>query len=241
MKLAPVQPGRAALLRPALHSRVMVVTLGALVAIDVVFLGLHLAHVAAEWRGGGALAGRAFSIETEGGASEIYEFAKASICVGGLWLCAVRTAQPVYAALSGAFGLALLDNALMLHERTGGLLAPALVSATAWFQAAPQALGELCFFAVAGGAILVLLAIGFRRSLRPHRRAGAAFVMLLMMLGGFGVALDMFHAMVGGQRRAVDRIFGAIEDGGELMVLSVAAALAVALQARLAARPWDEA
>ncbi|MGG5807806.1 hypothetical protein [Falsiroseomonas sp. CW058] len=225
-------PGGA--LGPVLASRAMAWTLGGLLALDLVFLGLHVAHVAAEWRGQGPFAGRAFSIEAEGGHAESYEALKTAACVVALGLCARRSGAPVYGALAFVFAAALADNALMLHERAGSLLAPALMPAAGLFQAAPQAFGELGFFAVLGGLALLLLAAGFRRSAAPHRRAGAGFVVLLALLAGFGVALDLLHAALGGQRRAFDRVLGTVEDGGELVVLSAACALAVALARRLA-------
>ena len=65
---------------------------------------------------------------------------------------------------------------------------------------------------------------------------GLIFVALLAALGAVGVGLDLVHAALGGIRRALDRLFGTAEDGGELLLLSLACAFAVALRQQLAAQ-----
>ena len=224
-------------LRALVRSRGTLGVLLAMLAVDAGFLGLHAAHVLAEWRGAVPPGGASFSIEMEGGPSEIYEAAKAGSCVVALVICARRAAAPLYAALAAAFALAMADNVLGLHESSGEALAPALAAAGALFEAAPQALGELAFFSMAGMSILAVLRAGFRHSRGVHRRLGIAFLLLLAALGAFAVGLDLLHAAVGGERRAVDRLFGAVEDGGELVVLSLAAALSTGLVALLPRRP----
>jgi hypothetical protein len=225
--------GRQLGLRSLLRSRATVVGLLAMVSVDLGFLAVHAAHVLAEWRGE-VLPGQAiFSVETEGGPSEVYESVKAMCCVIALAVCAWRAAAPVYTALAAAFAFALADNMLGLHEAWGEALAPGLAGAARLFESAPQALGELSFFLLAAVAILATLRSGFRRSRGVHRRLGAAFLLLLVALGAFAVGLDLLHAALGGGRRAVDRLFGAAEDGRELVVLSLAASLSTGLLSML--------
>jgi hypothetical protein len=139
---------RALLRRPALR-----VTLLALLTVDLLLIGLHAAHVWAEWqRLDLRVADLRFSLETEGGPSGHWETAKTALCVLALADCGRCAGQPVYAALALAFG----------------------------------------------------------------------------------IALDLLHAAIGGLRRAVDRGIGTVEDGGELLLLSFAAAFAVGLSRRLA-------
>lgn len=229
----PVEPQ----LRAMLHSRLLLVLLAGLLVVDAVFLAAHSGQVIAEWQGRIGAGEARFSIEAEGGASELYEGVKAGICVWALAMASRQVGQPVYAALAAAFALALADNALALHENWGEAVAPLLpVGASA-----AQAIGELSFFLVAGLLILAALWVGFGRSAPGHRWLGAPFVGLLMALGGFAVVVDLVHAAVAGQRRAFDRFFGPVEDGGEMVVLSLACALAIALVATLRDARGEEA
>jgi hypothetical protein len=219
-------------LRALIRSRLLLGVLALLLLVDAGFLAAHAGQVIAEWRGLIAPGAARFSIEAEGGPSEIYEGAKAGVCVLALVIVAWRESQPVYAALAAAFALALADNALALHERWGAAVAQLLPLG----RGAAQAGGEITFFLAAGLLMLAALTLGFTRSAPPHRRMGLPFVGLLLALGGFAVVVDLVHAAVAGQRRAFDRLFGLVEDGGEMVVLSLACALAIALLAALRAR-----
>lgn len=221
----------AAELRGLLRSRLMLGLAGVLILVDVGFLAAHAGQVLAEWQGRIGPGEARFSIESEGGPSEIYEGVKALACVVALGLAARRVGEPIYTALAAAFALALADNALALHERWGGMVAPLLPLGPG----AAVPVGELSFFLAAGLVILLALGVGFRRSTARHRRLGLPFLGLLLALGGFAVLVDLVHAAVAGQRRAFDRLFGVVEDGGEMMVLSLACALAITLLAALRA------
>jgi hypothetical protein len=215
--------------RALIRSRLLLWLGGLLLLVDGGFLALHAGQVLAEWQGRVAPGQAHFSIEAEGGPSEVYEAAKAMACVLALALAAHRVMQPLYMALAAAFALALADNALALHERWGGMVAPFLPLGPG----AAVPVGELSFFAAAGLAILAALGTGFARSTARHRRLGLPFVGLLLALGGFAVAVDLLHAAVAGRRRAFDRFFGLVEDGGEMVVLSLSCALAITLLAML--------
>jgi hypothetical protein len=169
--------GLGALLRmPVLYG-----TLGLLLALDLLFLGLHATHVVAEWQGGGRFADRRWSVETEGGAAELWEVGKTGLCVAALADAARRAGQPVYAALAFGFGLALVDTLFALHERGGAWLAGGLVEAGRLFEAAPQALGETLVFALDALLIGAALWAGCRRSARRHWPLAAAMALLMAL------------------------------------------------------------
>jgi hypothetical protein len=223
---------------PLLRSRTMLATLGSLLVVDAVLLYLHV--VGEMTRFGwidSAFADHAFSLEVEGGYAESFEYAKLAACAVALAGCWSRSRQPIYAALAVVFGIALVDNALGLHERFGHLASGALQPTEALFAGAPVALGELGFFAIEGAVVLTLLLLGLRRSTGRHRLLGIAFLLLLLALGGFGVGVDLLHAIVAQMRYALDRIFTVIEDGGELVLLSVTCALALATFAHVRGAP----
>lgn len=207
-----------------------------LLAVDLVFAGLHVAHVWSEWREVETyFSDHRFSLEQEGGLSEGWEALKSVLCVLALLDVARRTGQPAYAAVAFGFCVALLDNVLELHETGGTWLAARLQGSERLFEAAPQAFGEVGIFGLLGVAIAAALFLGFRRTARGHWPAAAVAVALLAALAAIGVGLDLLHAAVGGLRRAIDRGFGFMEDGGELLTLSLAAAYAIGLRRHVAA------
>lgn len=216
---------------PLVSSRTMVLVLLGLLAIDMVFMGVHIARVLLEyveidtW-----LQNPNLSIEEEGGYSEHFEYLKTGVAVAALLGAWALTRQPIYLALSALFLFALLDNAFQLHEGWGYRASYAFTSTERVAENAPQAFGELAYFAAAGVVALALGALAFFWSEGRHRSVGLAFLLIFVALGGFGVGIDLIHTMLSESRR-MDRIFGFIEDGGELVLLSVGCALSCALYA----------
>jgi hypothetical protein len=90
--------------------------------------------------------------------------------------------------------------------------------------------GELTVTAAAGVLLLGLLVIGYWRSGRDARNASMDFVVLIAFLAFFGVFLDMLHQIVGDNR--LGDLFVIAEDGGEMLVVSVACAYAAGLLLR---------
>jgi hypothetical protein len=207
--------------------------LATLLLVDFLFLALHVCHVfAAHFWAGSLPADRSFSLEQERSYSEWYEYAKTLACMLTLALCYLRRQQPAYAALSVVFAILLADNALGLHEHAGTLLSGTFGWAGLLFDSGPQAMGELSFFLLLGLGTTVMLAAAFRRSGREHRATAGLCLLLILVLAGFGVGVDLLHAAVSGWYR-LDRLFGAIEDGGELVVLSGLVTVSVAILAQL--------
>ncbi|WJL94747.1 hypothetical protein QSU92_12310 [Microbacterium sp. ET2] len=113
----------------------------------------------------------------------------------------------------------LLDDAMLLHEQAG-----------LWFAAQPwafdvgplsaQTVGELGFVAVIG-AVLVIPIVGLyamsRARMRWIFRLLAAIVVAFLL---FAVVVDAGHSLVQ-NIRILDRSFGFIEDGGEMILLSL--------------------
>lgn len=227
-----------AAIRPVLLSRDGLVLLGLLLAIDAAFLFMHVAHLQARrvWATETFFFDNSFSIEQDGGHSESFELLKTLACAFALAGCWVRTRQPIYLALSVVFAYLFVDNALMVHETVGEGTAVLFSPAARLFDTAPAALGEVAFLGLVGLVVLGLVALALPRSTARHRLFGLAFVLLLLALGGFGVGVDLLHAVATAySHRVVNWGFGVVEDGGELAILSVACALSLTLYAHLAA------
>lgn len=222
---------RALLRQPRLR-----VALAVPLAVDLCLLALHGAHL---WsigqRPDSSLTALRFNLEWDGGYGERWEVLKGVLCAVALLHTARRSGQPLYAALAFGFGLATLDNLAELHEQGGAWIAgvPGGVPGVSGIR---QAVGELAVFAMEGLLIGVALLVGFRRSDRTHWPAGAVGVLLLAGLAVFGIGVDLLHAVVAWGRWSVNVLVGTIEDGGELVLLSFAAAYALGLGRQVAPR-----
>ncbi len=175
----------------------------------------------------GWLENPAFSLAHDQGYSEVFQYVK-EFAIGFCFaLLLWKTRQPVYLVLSALFCFFLLDDSLTLHELAGEYLA------AAWGLGALPPLrardvGEVLF---AGGVGAVALGLGvatYRRSDEAARRVARYTAGAVVVLAGLGVGVDLLH-------QALQTVWGlsffllVVEDGGELAVMSVITAGAVAV------------
>jgi hypothetical protein len=193
----------------------------------------HLAHgvdgsaAADHW-----LATSAWSIERDRGYPELFGYALLGIAVVGLLVLGRLRCRPSLYAWAATFALVLLDDEMMIHERGGRIVVRLLGSPAEIFGLRAQDLGELVVWG--GLAVLPLLAVVvlYRRSDRIGRELDHALAFLLGALVLFGVVVDQLHSMFLDGIPVIGPVTGAIEDGGELVVLSVLAAFVVGLLGR---------
>ncbi len=145
--------------------------------------------------------------------------------------------RPVYAAWGVVFGIALLDDGLHLHERLGGRLVRVLDLPAEIAGVDRQSIGELAVFGVLSVVPLLAVVVLHRREDAQAREHSRVLAVLLGALVFFGVVVDVLHSVVGGSGD-VAMVFGLVEDGGELVVLSVTLAV---LAGWAAAVPHHEA
>ncbi|GEM_PF-3497298 len=120
-------------------------------------------------------------------------------------------------------GLILGDNALQWHESFGEFAGPHM---PAWVPLGGHEFAEFAYLCTFGLFALVTLYIVWRGNPAP-REAGALFVMLCLLAAGFfGVAVDAVHTMLPTHSLA-EVIIAGVEDGGELLFLTLAGAAAV--------------
>lgn len=241
-----MMPVRASLreMQPFLLSNTMSWTLGGLLAFDSVLLLMHVAYVYSDYYG---LPLRdsleVFSMETDGGYSEWFEYAVNAVSIGMLWSCWLRARQPIFAALPFVLAFVLADNAFQLHETVGRTSTTGLQPLAVALSLEAHVLGELLFHVVTGTVLCGLVIMALLRTERSSRVIGVAFLVLLLLLGGFGTGVDLVHSalidssgernlrMIGGP---VDRILGFVEDAGEMIILSVICALSCAVRVQWA-------
>jgi hypothetical protein len=185
-----------------------------LLAIDALFIGLHLVH-----KLGSGLSDPRFSLETDRGHAEIFQYLKT---IGIALLLASlfgRTRQLTLAVWAALFAFLFVDDARQVHERIGNLLAvrwnlPVVLGLPS------RDLGQLIAMCFVGGVFVAALAFGYPRSSVQARRATADLLLLLAALTMFGLVIDTVHAAL----KDIQVLGGALavlEDGGEMLTMSV--------------------
>lgn len=171
------------------------------------------------------------SLAEDGGLPEIFGYVQIAATVLLLMAMARRTGRAMYAALGGVFLVILADDALMIHENLGDVIATGLH--LPWLAGLrPQDFGEL---ATDGGLFLVLGALfvyGIRRSDRDDIDVALLFAAIVGVIAFFGIVVDMLLVEVYyGLSRRFGRLLIVLEDGGELIGMTLALIVAVTLYA----------
>ncbi len=163
------------------------------------------------------------SITADGGLGELANYAKWALACVVLLMAARRRASIGAVAVACVFALLLADDSQQIHETAG-----AAIGRAAGFS---YAAGELVVWAAMGLAAAALLLAALRADDGPDPAWLLGLVVLIVALGGFGVAVDALHSAALALRPdawALDRALGGLEDGGEMVVASVMLAHVVA-------------
>jgi hypothetical protein len=115
----------------------------------------------------------------------------------------------------------LLDDALQFHERFSEWVVE-MFNYQPMFGLRAQDLGELTYVAVFGPIILLFLILGFYKGDKKFRNINIDLALLFALFLFFGVVVDMLHSLTGGNRYTLLFMI-LLEDGGEMIVLSVIA------------------
>lgn len=205
-----------------------------LLLIDAVVIAVHLATGRIVEFGLMQVRPPFLDFTADGGLGEMVGYAKwasLTVLMAALWK---RSGTPVYLALAFTFLVLLADDSLRLHERLGGWISGGF----GWYRMAGlrgQDIGELIVWGLLATPVVLALGIGMWRSPSLHRRrAGALFAVLAALVGvgvvadiaGVWIALRLSDGLAG---RLVNFAVRVIEDGGEMVLASLAVALAVAL------------
>ncbi|WP_344246960.1 hypothetical protein [Isoptericola hypogeus] len=190
---------------------------GLLAMLLVVVLGLVAGFLG--YRFVGRPVDPAFALAREWGFGEVLFAVMTVWTVGLLVVIAARSRMPVAGVWAGAFAVLLADDRLTLHERYGPRLARR-------FGVDDASTGELVWLLVVALVVgAVMLVAHFRAS--PEGRAfSAVLVLLTVALFGIGVVLDWLHGFL---ENPLAIVVTALEDGGELAVMSVVVAYVFAV------------
>jgi hypothetical protein len=184
-----------------------------LLGVDGVFIAIHIVHLATPY-----LPDLQFSIERERGFAELFQYAKelgVVILMVMLWR---RTRWLSAAAWALVFLYLLLDDAISIHELGGDIAYRHLGFGDALGLRALD-FGELLINGLAGVVVLAILGIGYRRGSADERAITRDLGLLVGILLAFGVGLDMIHSLIVAYGPRV--VVGSLEDGGEMVTMSV--------------------
>lgn len=194
--------------------------LALMIAVDLAFILTHMLHAWSPWLDGGH-----YALDADRGMAELYQYMKL------LWLCACmalafwQTRGWVYLGWMALFGLLLVDDATQVHERYGELLATQLGLEPAFGLRALD-FGEILIAAGIGCIAVALVLLTFWRGSRQAQHLSADMLCLLCALAFFGVFFDALHTIAYFEMPALNVWLTLIEDGGEMIVVSVITAYA---------------
>jgi hypothetical protein len=196
----------------------------ALLAIDAAFVAIHIIGWNAGWLGTHPL----YSVETDGGYPERFQYGKWTFIGACMALCFWRTRNVIYFALALLYVYFLLDDSMSIHELVGGHIV-VWTGLRPAFGLRAQDFGELIVTAAAGFSFLILCTSAYLGNADPDARHFARrMAALIVLLAAFGVGVDMLHIELSRfGSPLVDMLCGVIEDGGEMVMASVIAYVAL--------------
>lgn len=201
--------------RNTLSERGVVYFLLFLLAVDLAFVVLHFLPLF------GVLDNSQFSLEKDRGYPEIYQYIKIFSIAILLLSVFVKTKVISYFVWSMLFLYLLLDDALRIHESLGGYIATQMSFAPA-FGLRAKDFGELVVSAIAALIFLAPLALLYTSGSAALKAESIFLFSLLVALAFFGILVDMLHVAVKVGWK-VSFLLGVVEDGGEMVVISITA------------------
>ncbi|ANO50488.1 hypothetical protein [Woeseia oceani] len=187
-----------------------------LLGIDFVFFFLHFLPLF------GVLNDPLFSLEEDGGYPERYQYAKIFSIIVLLIMVSAKAKVIGYGAWAVLFLYLLLDDALSIHELLGHQVATSMDFLPA-FGLRARDFGELVVTGIAATLLLAPLAVFYLCGTSSFRTVSRYLFLLLVALAFFGIFVDMLHVAIQ-QGWKVSFLLGALEDGGEMIVMSMMAA-----------------
>jgi hypothetical protein len=174
---------------------------------------LHWVHVHT-----GLLTSERWSIARDRGFGEMFQYLKYLGIMLALVQLFRKTRLPVLLLWTGVFGFLLLDDSMRIHERFGlGMVAWAHLPDFGTLRG--RDLGELIYAALGAVVLTPILMLTYIRSSPTARAISADLLLLLIALLIFAVGGDTIHRLL--SNTAFDSIAAIVEDGGEMLVLSL--------------------
>jgi hypothetical protein len=192
-------------------------------ATTAAFVGMHLTHelVGAPWH-------PFFSLGTERGYAEMYFQMLTGWSILLLVIAAFRRRAGILVVFA-AFALYLLvDDYFQLHERMGTAFGRWFDREVVYLQGLATHLGEALYLGAVGILVVTVFVVAYRLARPEVRHTARVLAVLYAALAVFGGAVDIVHAPFI-DAPIIDPIFIALEDGGEIAVMSLIAVCALGL------------
>lgn len=132
-----------------------------------------------------------------------------------------KSRQAVHLALALLFAACALDDSLALHERFGSWLSTA--------RPLSQGTGELLAWAAIGLIPAAAVAVGYLASDSKSRTQARALLLVFGLLLTFAIGVDQLHDFVRRTVGNLETLFTLLEDGGELVAITLACAVSVGI------------
>lgn len=197
--------------------------LALLLSIDFALIAIHVLFMM------GVIVTRLYSIENDQGYAEFYQAIKEGWLALIMFMYARQRGDYRYVAWSAIFGYILLDDFLMLHERLGEVIVQTWQIGDA-FGLRGQDFAELFIFGIAGLLLLPPLAHSLYTGDRRFRQDSLLLICGFVIYAGFAVGVDMIHSFFLDSPLA--GFFGLVEDGGELVLITLILWVAFLMLAR---------
>ena len=195
-----------------------------LLALDAIFILLNVLYQETN-----LLSDRRFLLRLDGGYAEIFGYLMESCIILVLCALAVRARQPLYFVWATLFLYILLDDSLMLHERVlrpSALTFLGLSREDAVLGINAVDLAEDAAMALLALVILSIMLVVYHFGDRTFKKVSIGLFVLLASLALFGVVVDLVHGALRHNPpyrgfSDVNRLLVIMEDGGELVVVSL--------------------
>ncbi len=199
-----------------------------LLVADLAFAAASVAHLIAADDVGDRTG--PWILETDGGYAEQFGYLQQTAIALLLLVLAFQTRRAVFAAWGSVYAFALADDSLRLHENRGAWLADRL-EARLWFPDGllglrANDLGEILVWGLLAVLPLAAVVLLHRRSDPVTRRTSLVLAALLAAYVVCGGVIDQVHVLV--MDTPIGDAVGTLEDGGELVALSLTVAYAAA-------------
>ena len=211
----------------------------ALIAIDLLFIIVHGVKYLVKEQfidQFGYWIYRNLTITNDWAFPEMTNYLKFAALVVLLACCFRKRRQPIYLAWAFVYLVALVDDSMQVHENLGGYIGETLAGSETLAGALRsnegmrlQDIGELAVYAIYGVSFAVSLGFGFLRAKAEDRRIGVGLGVLFLSLAAFVAGVDMIDRLTLAYSHTLSLILATIEDGGEMVVISLTVALAVSL------------
>lgn len=191
-----------------------------LLAIDLVFIAVSIAFDL------GYVQDKRLAIYTDRGFAEFFQYGKFLWIALAFFIMLILQRQLIYGVGSFLFAFLLLDDSQEIHENVAGWIVRSLGKYHGnmpFLGLRNQDLGELLFAAALGTTVIGLGILAYRKGSPAARRVCIHLLVAILALAFVGVFIDMIAIMVEEQFLWLDIVMVTLEDGGEMVVVSVIA------------------